>query len=151
MHLHATVSKDGHEHQSCLHPSRRIAVAEWRPLCPQDEVGILFAICSLDPARSLPIVQAYGNIAGGQVRALGVTGAASFNSVPRASDPSRRPAFPQQYGLVAPAGTPRPVIEALNKALRSALTADEVRKRLAADGAESTPSTPEEHALLIEQ
>jgi hypothetical protein len=26
-----------------------------------------------------------------------------------------------------------------------------VRKRLAADGAEPTPSTPEEHALLIEQ
>ena len=36
-------------------------------------------------------------------------------------------------------------------ALRTALTSDEVRKRLAADGAEPTPSTPEEHALLIEQ
>ena len=57
----------------------------------------------------------------------------------------------QQYGLVAAAGTPRPIIEVLNKALRIALAADEVRKRLAADGAEPTPSTPEEHSALLEQ
>src|SRR5262245_31293308 len=28
MRLHATVSKDGHKHRTCLHPSRRIALAK---------------------------------------------------------------------------------------------------------------------------
>ena len=39
----------------------------------------------------------------------------------------------------------------LNRALRLALDSEEVRKRLANDGAEPTPSTPEEHAVLLEQ
>ena len=43
------------------------------------------------------------------------------------------------YGLVAPAGTPRPVIDKLNKALREALASDEVKKQLAHDGTEITP------------
>ncbi len=34
------------------------------------------------------------------------------------------------YGLVAPAGTPRPVIDRLNKELRAALASDEVKKQL---------------------
>jgi tripartite-type tricarboxylate transporter receptor subunit TctC len=103
----------------------------------------------------VPIVQAHGNIADGQVRALGVTGARRstlFPELPTIAEAGVRGyEATQQYGLVAPAGTPRPIIEVLNKALRTALTSDEVRKRLAADGAEPTPSTPEEHALLIEQ
>ena len=47
------------------------------------------------------------------------------------------------YALVAPAGTPRPIIDKLNKALNAALATDEVRKRLALEGAEPVPSTPE--------
>ena len=34
------------------------------------------------------------------------------------------------YGLLAPAGTPRPIIERLNKELRAALAMEEVRKRI---------------------
>jgi tripartite-type tricarboxylate transporter receptor subunit TctC len=103
----------------------------------------------------VPIVQAHGNIADGQVRALGVTGARRstlFPELPTIAEVGV-PGYEatQQYGLVAPAGTPRPIVEVLNRALRTALTSDEVRKRLAADGAEPTPSTPEEHSLLIEQ
>ena len=55
------------------------------------------------------------------------------------------------YGLVAPAGTPRPIVDRLNKALRDALASDEVRKRLATDGAEPIPSTPEEYATHIDR
>jgi tripartite-type tricarboxylate transporter receptor subunit TctC len=103
----------------------------------------------------VPIVQAHTNIASGQVRALGVTGAQRSNLLPdlptiaEAGVPGYEAT--QQYGLVAPAGTPRPIIEQLNRALRTALASDEVRKRLAADGAEPVPSTPEEHAVLNEQ
>src|SRR5207244_12844983 len=34
------------------------------------------------------------------------------------------------YGLIAPAGTPRPIIDRLNKELRAALATDEVRRRI---------------------
>ena len=56
-----------------------------------------------------------------------------------------------RYGLVAPAGTPRPIIDKLNKALNVALASDEVRKRLAIEGAEPLPSTPEEYAADIDR
>ena len=55
------------------------------------------------------------------------------------------------YGLVAPAGTPRPIIDKLNAALRAALASDDVKKRLVADGTEVTPSTPEEYAAFIDK
>jgi tripartite-type tricarboxylate transporter receptor subunit TctC len=52
---------------------------------------------------------------------------------------------------VAPAGTPRPIVERLNKALRAALATDEVKKRLLQEGAEPMPTTPEEHAAVIDR
>ena len=55
-----------------------------------------------------------------------------------------------RYGLVAPAGTPRPIIDRLNKALQATLASDEVRSRLAIEGAEPLPSTPEEYAADID-
>ena len=48
------------------------------------------------------------------------------------------------YGIVAPAGTPRPVVEKLNAALNAALGNDEVKKRLAVEGAEALPASPDE-------
>ena len=55
------------------------------------------------------------------------------------------------YGLVAPAGTPRAVIDRLSEALQSALASDEVKKQLALDGTEITPSTPQEYADFIDK
>jgi tripartite-type tricarboxylate transporter receptor subunit TctC len=55
------------------------------------------------------------------------------------------------YGLVAPAGTPRPVIDRLNRALRDALASDEVKKQLELDGTEITPSTIEQYADFIDK
>jgi tripartite-type tricarboxylate transporter receptor subunit TctC len=55
------------------------------------------------------------------------------------------------YGLVAPAGTPRPIVEKLNKELRAALASDEVKRRLHQEGAEPMPTTPEEHAAVIDR
>ena len=54
------------------------------------------------------------------------------------------------YGLVAPAGTPRPIIDRLNKELRAALATDEVKRHLTQEGAEPMPTTPEEHAAVID-
>jgi tripartite-type tricarboxylate transporter receptor subunit TctC len=55
------------------------------------------------------------------------------------------------YGLLAPAGTPRPIIDTLNKDLRAALATEEVKQRLLQEGAEPMPTTPEEHAAVIDR
>jgi tripartite-type tricarboxylate transporter receptor subunit TctC len=53
--------------------------------------------------------------------------------------------------MVAPAGTPRPIIDRLNKALVATLASEEVRNRLAVEGAEPLPSTPEEYAVDLDR
>ena len=55
------------------------------------------------------------------------------------------------YGLAAPAGTPRPIIERLNKELRAIVASDEIQKRIVADGGGPAASTPEEYAANIER
>ena len=40
------------------------------------------------------------------------------------------------YGLLAPADTPRAIVDRLNKELRAALASDEVRARIIAEGGE---------------
>ena len=46
--------------------------------------------------------------------------------------------------IVVPAGTPRPVIDRLNAAIRAALADPELRAQLASRGTEPAPGTPEE-------
>jgi tripartite-type tricarboxylate transporter receptor subunit TctC len=58
---------------------------------------------------------------------------------------------PLRWGLAAPAGTPHAIIEKLNGALNAALATDEVRARLAIEGAEPEPITPEDYAALIDR
>ena len=53
------------------------------------------------------------------------------------------------YGILAPAGTPKPVIDRLNKDIVAIMSTDDMRKRMQADGAESHPTTPAEFAALI--
>ena len=49
----------------------------------------------------------------------------------------------QWYGLLAPAGTPRPIVERLNAASARALQGEKLRPRLEAEGAEVAAGTPE--------
>jgi tripartite-type tricarboxylate transporter receptor subunit TctC len=55
----------------------------------------------------------------------------------------------QWYGLVAPAGTPADVVALLNEHVNRALGNAEVRARLASEGAEPTPATPQAFGRLI--
>jgi tripartite-type tricarboxylate transporter receptor subunit TctC len=55
------------------------------------------------------------------------------------------------YGLLAPAGTPEAIIKRLNLALRAGVDTPEVRDRIAADGGDPLPSTPEEYRADIER
>jgi tripartite-type tricarboxylate transporter receptor subunit TctC len=55
------------------------------------------------------------------------------------------------YGLLAPAGTPKPIIERLNKELRALVTSEDVKKRIASDGGDPLTSSPEEYAADIDR
>ncbi|HYF17915.1 MAG TPA: tripartite tricarboxylate transporter substrate binding protein [Ramlibacter sp.] len=55
----------------------------------------------------------------------------------------------QWYGIVAPAGTPPAVVQALNEQVNKSLTSPDVRSRLVAEGAEPTPTTPQAFGQLI--
>jgi tripartite-type tricarboxylate transporter receptor subunit TctC len=102
---------------------------------------------------SLPA--AIGLVKEGKVRALGVTGpqrSVIFPDVPTVAE-SGLPGFEAvlHYGIVAPAGTPQPIIAKLNAVLRDAVASDDVKQRIASDGAEPLPSTPEEYAADIDR
>lgn len=54
-------------------------------------------------------------------------------------------------GLVAPAGTPRPIIDRLNEAFRKALESPQVKEQLATHAFLPNPSSPEEFGAFIEE
>lgn len=53
------------------------------------------------------------------------------------------------FGIVGPAGIPKPVVQRLNAALIQAIRSPEIRQRMAASGFEQWTSTPEEFAAVI--
>jgi tripartite-type tricarboxylate transporter receptor subunit TctC len=95
-----------------------------------------------------------GLVKDGKVRALGVTGthrSPLFPDLPTVAE-AGLPGYEAvlHYGLVAPAGTPQPIVDKLNAALRAALADDAVRARMMTEGAEPLPSTPEAYATDID-
>jgi tripartite-type tricarboxylate transporter receptor subunit TctC len=56
---------------------------------------------------------------------------------------------PIWYGMLAPAGTPRPIIDRLVTEFHKALAAPDLRKRLAAAGVEPLTNTPEQFGAFI--
>jgi tripartite-type tricarboxylate transporter receptor subunit TctC len=53
------------------------------------------------------------------------------------------------FGILAPAGTPTPVIAKLNAAIRQVLADPELQKKFVGFGCVATPSTPQEFANMI--
>jgi tripartite-type tricarboxylate transporter receptor subunit TctC len=56
-----------------------------------------------------------------------------------------------RYGLMAPAGTPAAITGRLNKELNAALASEDVKTRLATEGAEALPGTPEAYTADVEK
>ncbi|HMK79779.1 MAG TPA: tripartite tricarboxylate transporter substrate binding protein [Xanthobacteraceae bacterium] len=93
-------------------------------------------------------------IEGGQLRALGVASAtrsAALPAVPTIAEAGNMPGFEavSWYALMAPVGTPDPVIAKLRNAVRSAVTAPEARSALEAQGAQPVGNAPAELAATI--
>src|SRR5471032_733525 len=96
---------------------------------------------------------AIGNIQSGNLRAIAVAAPQRLAALPD-TPTTAEAGFPaldvvQYYGLVAPAGTPRPFVERLNKELRTIVTSDDFKTRMAAAGGTPVASTPEEFAANI--
>jgi len=62
----------------------------------------------------------------------------------------RRPLSEGHYGLLAPVGTPRPIIDRLNTALRALVETEQVKQRILTEGGDPLTSTPEEYAKDID-
>jgi len=107
------------------------------------------------PMMFVPIPAAIGNVQGGKLRALAVTSpkrSALLPDLPSVQETGVKDFdVALRYGLVAPAGTPRPIIERLNKELNAALALPDVQKRLVTEGAEALPGTPEAYAADIDR
>jgi tripartite-type tricarboxylate transporter receptor subunit TctC len=107
------------------------------------------------PMAFAPIPASHANVSAGTLRALAVTSLARSNLLPDVPTIAEAgvPGFDASlyYGLAAPAGTPRPIIDKLNKVLRDALASDEVKRQLGSDGTEITPGSPEDYADFIDK
>ena len=101
------------------------------------------------------IAPALGNIQAGKLRAIAVAAprrSAALSDVPTAKE-AGVPGFEAvlYYGIAAPAGTPRPIIERINREMRAIITSEEISKRIVSDGGDPAPATPEEYAAQIER
>ncbi len=92
-------------------------------------------------------------IRNGKVRALGVTGLkriAAMPEVPTIAE-SALPGYEatQWFGLLAPAGTPRAIIDRLHQEAARAVRLQDTRERFAVEGLEPVGSSPEQFGAYI--
>jgi tripartite-type tricarboxylate transporter receptor subunit TctC len=96
---------------------------------------------------------ALGNIRAGTIHAIAVAApkrSAALPDVPTAEE-AGLPGFEAvlTYGIAAPAGTPQPIIDRINKEMRAIIASDEISKRIVSDGGDPAPTTTEQYAALI--
>jgi tripartite-type tricarboxylate transporter receptor subunit TctC len=98
---------------------------------------------------------ALGNIQGGKLRAIAVTSMKRFSLLPDVPtfDESGLPGFDAvlHYGLLAPAGTPKEIVDRLGMELRKLVDLPEVQKQIHNEGGDPLTSTPAEYAADIDR
>jgi len=102
------------------------------------------------------LASAAANIRAGKLRAFAMTTATrspSFPDLPTMAEAGGKDLagfdVSTWFGVLAPAGTPAPVIDRLNDEFRKALASADMRERLVRMGAEPAPNSPAEFAALI--
>ena len=97
---------------------------------------------------------ALGNLSAGTLRAIAMIDSRRFSLLPDVptSAESGLPGFESSlhYGVLAPAGLPRPIVDKLNAAIRTLVNTDDVKKRINNEGGDPLTSTPEEYAKDID-
>jgi tripartite-type tricarboxylate transporter receptor subunit TctC len=119
--------------------------AQAMPALVSGEVGLSFATI----VSSLPLVEA------NKLRGLAVTSAKRFpsaRSYPTVAE-SGLPGYEAVawYGVFAPDGTPREIIQQLNADIVKIINAADVRELLLKQGAESYATSPEEFAKVVQR
>ena len=100
------------------------------------------------------LATAAANIKAGKLKALAVTTAQRSKALPDIAamgETLKGFEIDTWWGLVAPAATPRDVVERLNKAFTEALRAPETQTRFAQLMAEPVPTTPEQFGAFIKK
>jgi tripartite-type tricarboxylate transporter receptor subunit TctC len=115
--------------------------------------GIIDVLAGHVPVMTPAVPTALNYIRAGRLRALGVTGAKRSSAAPEIPTIAEAgvPGYEatQWFGIVAPAGTPRAIVERWHRETVRALKDSEVRDRLVADGADPVGSSPEEFAAYL--
>jgi tripartite-type tricarboxylate transporter receptor subunit TctC len=115
--------------------------------------GIIDVMAGHVPVMMPAVPTALTYIKNGRLRPLGVSGAKRSQAAPdiptiaEAGVPGYEAT--QWFGLLAPAGTPRAIVDRWHRETVRALKDPEVRDRLVADGADPVGSTPEEFAAYL--
>ena len=94
------------------------------------------------------------HIRSGKVRPIGVTSPKRLATLPDvATVADTLPGFEssQWFGILAPAGTPRPIVERLHEAITKAARTPDLKEKFAAMSMEPVNSTPEEFAKVIRE
>ena len=102
---------------------------------------------------NIPSIQ--GHLKSGRLRALAATAARRDPQLPEV--PTMKEAGVEGvevvvwYGVLAPAGTPREIVQKLSEGVQRATRDADVRKRMVEQGAEPVGSTPEEFSKLLRE
>ena len=100
------------------------------------------------------LASAAANIKAGKLKALAVTTAKRspmLPGVPAMAETLKGFEVDTWWGLAAPAGTPKDVIDKLNTAFTAALKSPETQQRFAMLMAEPVPTTPEQFGQLMQR
>ncbi len=95
---------------------------------------------------------AMSHVRAGKMRALGVTSLKRSDGapdIPSIAEGLNGFEMPSWFGLLAPAGTPKPIIDRVHQSLVRTLAIPEIRQNLIAQGADPVGSTPEQFARQI--
>ena len=116
--------------------------------------GLIDALSGRVPLMLGNILVALPHVRSGRFRAYGVTSAKRASGVPDIPTIAEGgvPAYEavQWFGILAPAGTPRGIVNRLHRDLVQVMQDDDTRKRFAADGADPTFSkAPEDFGAFV--
>ena len=99
------------------------------------------------PDTAIPQIKA------GKLKAIAISGATRLSALPQVPTFTEAglPGFNVKnwFGVLAPAGTPKPIIDRLSSEIAKILAIAEVREKLVSQGMEPFISTPEQFAALI--
>jgi tripartite-type tricarboxylate transporter receptor subunit TctC len=115
--------------------------------------GVIDVIAGHVPVMTPSILTGLPHAKTGRLRALGVTsakragGAPDIPTIAEAGVPGYEAV--QWFGILAPAGTPRPVVDRVHREAVRVLQSADIKERLQADGADPVANSPEEFAAFL--